>query len=123
MDIQQIIDQVIVAGHEAPERLAGLADDPAGTIEGIVGQLPEGIDVGQVISGVEDRLGAVDLSGIQERIGSFDVSGITDAIGGFDPAALAENLPAGVGDLVSSAAEGGLGEAVSSFLGGLFGKR
>lgn len=103
MDIQQIIDEVIAVGHEAPERLSGLAEDPAATIEGIVGQLPEGISADQVVTGVEERLGGVDLAGIPEAVANFDVSSLTDL------------LPQGIGDAV--------GGAVGGFLGNLFGRK
>lgn len=80
MDTQAIIDQVMQALQDAPEKAGELLSDPRGTIEQITGQaLGEG-DLSQIVTAVQERFaaGELDLSGID--LSSIDLS----SLGGLD---------------------------------------
>lgn len=100
MDIQVIIDQVLAAVKDAPEKLGELATDPKTAIEGIIG---------------EGNLGDVDpaeiLAGIKGRTADFDLG------------ALAENLPEQLKGLAEGVDVSGIADQVGGLLGGLFGKK
>lgn len=138
MDISAIIDQVTASIAEAPAGITELAADPRGFVEGVVGQLPEGVDLASVLEGVQANLGSIDFTGVDlggldiqnldlagalEGFGiadGFDFSAITDAV---DFSAVSDALPGGIGDAVGAATEGGIGEVIGGLLGGLFGKK
>lgn len=102
MDIQAIIDQVMGAVGNAPEKINDILADPKAAIEDITGQtLGEG-DLSQIVSGVQERIadGGIDLSNID--LSKIDLS----ALGG-------------IGDLLGSSPIGGIVEGI----GGLFGRK
>lgn len=102
MDIQAIIDQVMQALQNAPEKAGELLRDPRGTIEEVTGQtLGEG-DLSQIVSTVKEKFaaGELDLSGID--LSSIDLSNL-----------------GGIGDLLGDSPIGG----IVSGLGSLFGRK
>lgn len=75
MDIQAIIDQVMGALREAPEKVHEVIADPAGAIEQITGhQLEEG-ELASVAQGVLAKIGE-EGGELQEKL-----AGLGDAIG------------------------------------------
>lgn len=105
MDIQAIVDQVLAAVKDAPEKLGDLASDPRAAIEGIIGEGKLGdTDPAEILARIKDRVADADLSGI-------DLSG------------LAANLP----DQLKGMAEGvdvsGVADQLGGFLSGFFNKK
>lgn len=85
MDINQIVEQVVSHLQEAPEKIKDVIADPQGTIEGITGQSLEGVDMGEIVEQVKNKLGdagvnvADFLGGIGENIGGA-VTGLLDGL-------------------------------------------
>lgn len=105
MDLQTIIDQVAAAVQSAPEKLAELAQDPRGTIEGIIGEGNLGdIDPAQIVDGLKERVAGLDL-------GSLDLTSLTD------------QLPEQLKGFTDNLDVAGIADQVGGFLGGLFGKK
>ena len=102
MDIQAIIDQVMQAVGNAPEKINDILSDPRAAIEDITGQaLGEG-DLSQIVAAVQEKFaaGELDLSDID--LSKIDLSKL-----------------GGLGSLLGNSPLGGIAQG----LGGLFGKR
>ena len=90
MDIQAIIDQVMTAVGNAPEKAGEILADPKGAIENITGQTIGEDDLSQIIDGVKERIasGGIDLSQIdlsQIDLSQIDLSQIGGLLGGDGP--------------------------------------
>lgn len=85
MDIQAIIDQVMTAVGNAPEKAGEILADPKGAIESITGQTIGEGDLSQIIDGVKERIasGGIDLSQID--LSQIDLSQIGGLLGGDGP--------------------------------------
>lgn len=85
MDIQAIIDQVMTAVGNAPEKAGEILADPKGAIESITGQTIGEGDLSQIIDGVKERIasGGIDLSQID--LSQIDLSQIGGLLGGDSP--------------------------------------
>ncbi len=85
MDIQAIIDQVMTAVGNAPEKAGEILADPKGAIENITGQTIGEGDLSQIIDGVKERIasGGIDLSQID--LSQIDLSQIGGLLGGDGP--------------------------------------
>lgn len=75
MDIQAIIDQVVGALREAPEKVHEIVAGPAGAIEQITGHRLEEGDLASVAQGVLAKIGE-EGGDLQEKL-----AGLGDAIG------------------------------------------
>lgn len=91
MDIQAIIDQVLAAVKDAPEKLGELAQDPRAAIEGIIGEGNLGdIDPAQIIEGLKEHAAGLDFGALAQNLpeqlrdvaGNVDIAGIADQVGG-----------------------------------------
>ena len=85
MDIQAIIDQVMTAVGNAPEKAGEILADPKGAIENITGQTIGEGDLSQIIDGVKERIasGGIDLSQID--LSQIDLSQIGGLLSGDGP--------------------------------------
>ena len=85
MDIQAIIDQVMTAVGNAPEKAGEILADPKGAIENITGQTIGEGDRSQIIDGVKERIasGGIDLSQID--LSQIDLSQIGGLLSGDGP--------------------------------------
>lgn len=85
MDVNQIIEQVTGHLQDAPEKIKDVIADPKSAIEEITGQNLDGVDMGEIVEQVKNKLGeaGVDVAGflgdLGENIGGA-VSGILDSI-------------------------------------------
>ncbi len=102
MDTSAIIETVMQAVKEAPDKINDLLRDPQGAIEAITGQPLGDGQLTQIVAAVQDKLaaGEIDLSGID--LTKIDLS----ALGG-------------LGGLLGGSPLG----SIAGALGGLFGKR
>lgn len=123
MDTKQIIDAIVAAIEEAPEKAQGFIDDPKGAVAKVAGGSP--FDIHEVVQGVLGRLAdsGMDLSFV-------DISKLDLSL--FDPSKLdlgalqsaASKLHIDLTKLDFSKLD--LASAMSSLLGGfggLFGKK
>ncbi|HIW75325.1 MULTISPECIES: hypothetical protein [Gordonibacter] len=70
MDIQAIIDQIVGALREAPEKAQEIIADPAAAIENITGHQIEGEDMAAVVQGVLAKIGE-EGGELQEKLACF----------------------------------------------------
>ena len=70
MDIQAIIDQVVGALREAPEKVHEIVADPAGAIEQITGHRLEEGDLASVAQGVLAKIGE-EGGDLQEKLAGY----------------------------------------------------
>ena len=92
MDVSAIIDTLMKTVGDAPEKLGEIMKDPKGAIEEITGQTIDEGTLGDIISGVKDKIagGEIDLSnidlgalgGIGEMLGNSPLGGIAEGLGG-----------------------------------------
>ncbi|MBC2888135.1 hypothetical protein [Gordonibacter massiliensis (ex Traore et al. 2017)] len=75
MDIQTIVDQVVGALREAPEKVQEIMADPAGAVEQITGHRLEEGDLASVAQGVLAKI-AEEGGDLQEKL-----AGLGDSIG------------------------------------------
>ncbi|WP_321972368.1 hypothetical protein [Paratractidigestivibacter sp.] len=123
MDTNEIVEKVVSAVQEAPEKAQELIADPEGAVKAIIGDV-EGFDIHEVIQGVMSKaselgldfshvdLSALDLSKLD--ISKLDLGALKDAAG---------KLNVDISKLDLSGLD--FGNAVSSLLGNLgsiFGK-
>ncbi|MBX9032767.1 hypothetical protein [Gordonibacter massiliensis (ex Traore et al. 2017)] len=75
MDMQTIVDQVVEALREAPEKAQEVMADPAGAVEQITGHRLEADDLASVAQGVLAKIGE-EGGELQEKL-----AGLGDSIG------------------------------------------
>ena len=119
MDTNEIVEKIVSAVQQSPEKAQDLISDPMGAVSAITGAT-EGFDIHEVITGVLSMASELGLDFSHVDLSKLDLSQLD--VTKLDLCALqsaAKNLNVDVTKLDLSGI--GLGGAVSSLLGGLGG--
>ncbi len=119
MDTNEIVEKIVSAVQQSPEKAQDLISDPKGAVSAITGAT-EGFDIHEVITGVLSKASELGLDFSHVDLGKLDLSQLD--VTKLDLGALqsaAKNLNVDVTKLDLSGI--GLSGAVSSLLGGLGG--